>query len=183
VPAIDAAPYRCILIERGASLHSPGLYCYRNCVQVRDMTRSFISFLHRLWGFAQINRQVVTVRKEGRSNGQQQKLKIIRRDRYRCRGCDKRGDERSLRVHPIQPELLDAAGMLALCPNCQGLANANGLTGIDIPDFLRHLWRHLYHSSSKPIISENAIDIRLPKPPGSLQHPSSQLPHRSVTVT
>lgn len=162
---------------------SPGLYCYRNGVQVRNMTRSFISFLHRLWGFAQIDWQVVTVRKEGRSNGQQQKLKIIRRDRYRCRGCDKRGDERSLRVHPIRPELQNGAGMLALCPNCRELASANGLDGIDIPDFLRHLWRHLYHSSSKPIIPEKAIgDIRLPKRPDSLRHASSHLPHRSVTT-
>lgn len=128
---------------------SPGLYCYRNGVQVRDMTQSFVSLLHRLWCCSHIDLQVMTVSKDGRTNGQQQKLKIIRRDRYRCRGCDTRGDEVSLGVHPIQRELLNVVEMLALCPNCRELANANGLSGIDIPDFLRHLWHHLYHSSSK----------------------------------
>jgi hypothetical protein len=89
----------------------------------------------------------------------------------------------SLGVHPIQPELLDVAEMLALCPNCQGLANAIGLSGIDIPDFLRQLWPHLYHSSSRRIISENAIDdIRLPNPLDSVRHASSHLPQRSVTA-
>jgi len=153
-----------------------------NCVQVQDMTRSLLSFL-RLWPLSPIDRRVVVANKDDRSDWQQQKLKIIRRDRYRCRGCDKRGDEMSLGVYPIQPELLDVVEMLALCPNCQGLANATGLSGIDIPDFLRQLWRHVYHSSSRRIIPENAIDdIRLPKPPDSLRRASSHLPHRSVTM-
>jgi hypothetical protein len=142
-------------------------------IQVKDMARSFFSFLHRLWRLSQIDRQVVAVSKDGQSDWQQQKLTIIRRDRYRCRGCDKREAEVSLGVHPIQPELSNAAGMLALCPNCRGLANTLGLSGTDIPDFLRQLWRHIYHSSSKQIISGNAMDdIRLRKPPDSLRHAS-----------
>jgi hypothetical protein len=161
---------------------TPGLYCYGNCVQVQNMTRSLLSFL-RLWSLSPIDQQFMTVSKDRRSDGQQQKLKIIRRDRYRCRGCDKRGDEVSLGVHPIRPELSNGTGMLALCANCQRLANAIGLSGIDIPDFLRQLWRHLYHSSSKELISENAIDdIGLPKPPDSLRHASSYLPHQSMTT-
>jgi hypothetical protein len=90
----------------------------------------------------------------------------------------------SLGDYPIHPELLNVAGMLALCPNCQGLANAIGLSGIDIPDFLRQLWRHLYHSSSRQIISENAIDdIGLPKKTSdSLRSVPSHRPQRSMTT-
>src|ERR1700723_439944 len=107
---------------------TPGLYCCGNCVQVQNMTRSLLSFL-RLWPLSPIDRRVVVANRDDRSDWQQQKLKIIRRDRYRCRGCDKRGDEVSLGLHPIQPEFSNGTRMLALCANCQRLANANGLKG------------------------------------------------------
>lgn len=76
-----------------------------------------------------------------------QRMKVVRRDRYRCRGCDRRGDEVTLEIHQICPGASDIAGMLALCPNCRELANTFQLSGDHIPDFLRHLWRHLHHST------------------------------------
>ncbi len=83
---------------------------------------------------------------DSRLNWSGQRMKVVRRDRYRCRGCDRRGDEVTLEIHQICPGASDMAGMLALCPNCRELANAFQLSGDHIPDFLRQLWRHLHHS-------------------------------------
>ena len=76
-----------------------------------------------------------------------QRMKVVRRDRYRCRSCDRRGDEVTLEIHQICPGASDITGMLTLCPNCRELANAFQLSGTHIPDFLRQLWRHLHHST------------------------------------
>ena len=71
-------------------------------------------------------------------------MKIVRRDRYRCRGCDRRGDEVTLEIHQIRPGASDMSGMLALCPRCRQLARAFQLSGDHIPDFLLQLSRHLH---------------------------------------
>ncbi len=72
----------------------------------------------------------------------EQRMKIVRRDRYRCRGCDRRGDEITLEIHRICPGACGIAGMLALCPRCRQLAKAFQLSGDHIPDFLHQLSRH-----------------------------------------
>lgn len=81
-----------------------------------------------------------------RSNWSGQRLKVVRRDRYRCRGCDRKGDEVTLDVHLIHPEASSIDAMLSLCPNCLELASTLKLSGNHIPDFLRQLWRLLHHS-------------------------------------
>jgi hypothetical protein len=78
-----------------------------------------------------------------------QRWQVVRRDHSRCRGCDRRGDEVTLEVHPIEPEVSEIDGLLTLCPSCRALANVFQLTDANIPDFLRQLWRHLHHSAPK----------------------------------
>jgi hypothetical protein len=76
-----------------------------------------------------------------------QRWQVVRRDHSRCRGCDRKGDEVTLEVHPIGPGASEIDGLLALCPSCRALANAFQLKGANITDFLRQLWRHLHHSA------------------------------------
>jgi hypothetical protein len=76
------------------------------------------------------------------------RLQIIRRDRSRCRGCDRKGDEITLEVYPIHPGAHDTYELLALCTNCRSIANDRHIASDHIPDFLRHLWRHLHHSGA-----------------------------------
>jgi hypothetical protein len=76
-------------------------------------------------------------------------LKVVRRDRYRCRGCDRKGDEVTLDIHLIYPGATGIDAMLSLCPNCQETANALKLSSHHIPDFLRQLWRPLHHTGAR----------------------------------
>jgi hypothetical protein len=76
-----------------------------------------------------------------------QRWQVVRRDHSRCRGCDRKGDEVTLEIHPIGPGVSEIDGLLALCPSCRALANAFQLESSNITDFLRQLWRHLHHST------------------------------------
>jgi hypothetical protein len=93
------------------------------------------------------------------------RMKVVRRDRYRCRGCDRRGDEVTLEVHRIYPNASDIDGMLALCTNCRELANTFHLSSDHIPDFLRRLWFHLHHPAHGLAPSRiPALDSAVPRP-------------------
>lgn len=83
-----------------------------------------------------------------------QRWQVVRRDRSRCRGCDRTGDEVTLEVHPIGPGVSEIDGLLALCPGCRALANASQLKGSSISDFLRQLWRHLHHSAPETLAEQ-----------------------------
>lgn len=76
-------------------------------------------------------------------------MSVVRRDRYRCRGCDKTGDEITLRVFPIRGDLSLAKEMITLCTRCHGLVIDTGLTANEIPDFLRQLWYCLHHADEE----------------------------------
>jgi hypothetical protein len=71
--------------------------------------------------------------------------RVLCRDRFRCRGCDKKGDDIAVSVHHIRPDVSQIEGMLTLCTSCQALARGRNLSGDDIPDFLRCLWHCLHH--------------------------------------
>ena len=73
------------------------------------------------------------------------RMRALSRDRSRCRGCDTKGDEVTLRIHPIRPDASNLSGLVALCVKCDELANDKKLQGASIPEFLRHLWRHIHH--------------------------------------
>jgi hypothetical protein len=72
------------------------------------------------------------------------RMRTLRRDRSRCRGCDVKGDEITLRVHSIRSGMSHPDALLTLCIKCLDLATEKRLQGVTIPDFLRHLWRHLH---------------------------------------
>jgi hypothetical protein len=81
------------------------------------------------------------------------RYRVLHRDRYRCRGCDKKGKEVSLNIHQITTGFSHVDGVLTLCISCQVLANNLELKAVTIPDFLRQLWRHL-HRRVEPKYSE-----------------------------
>jgi hypothetical protein len=70
--------------------------------------------------------------------------RVLRRDRRRCRGCDRKKGEVTLKIHQIRPGAIQVGDALTLCLSCRALAKNLELKGVDIPDFLRHLWRHLH---------------------------------------
>lgn len=72
-------------------------------------------------------------------------FQVLRRDHYRCRGCDKKAGEVTLKIHQIRSGPLQMENALTLCLGCKELAINLELKGFDIPDFLRHLWHYLYH--------------------------------------
>jgi hypothetical protein len=74
------------------------------------------------------------------------RMRVLRRDRHRCRGCDKKEDGIALHVSTIRLEVAQESTMLSLCTSCQKLAKDQMLSGEDIPDFLRHLWHYLHHA-------------------------------------
>jgi hypothetical protein len=73
------------------------------------------------------------------------RIRTIRRDHYRCRGCDKRGDEITLLIRCIHPNVAHPNGVVTLCPRCEALVRHHSITGQNIPQFLQVLWRHDRH--------------------------------------
>jgi hypothetical protein len=49
------------------------------------------------------------------------RMRVLRRDHYRCRACEKKGDEITLRVYPIRPLGSHVETMVTLCASCQSL--------------------------------------------------------------
>jgi hypothetical protein len=49
------------------------------------------------------------------------RMQVLRRDHYRCRACDKKGDEITLHVYPIRPLGSQVETMVTLCASCQSL--------------------------------------------------------------
>jgi hypothetical protein len=57
------------------------------------------------------------------------RMRALRRDRYRCRACDKKGDEITLCVYPIRSLRSHAETMVTLCAGCQSLLENLRLNG------------------------------------------------------
>ena len=72
------------------------------------------------------------------------RLRILRRDRYRCRGCDKKGDEVTLEVKQIDRYSSRPEGFLTLCTPCGDLIQKLEAKTDQIPDVLQQIWRHVY---------------------------------------
>jgi hypothetical protein len=73
------------------------------------------------------------------------RMRALRRDHSRCRGCDRKGDEITLYIHLIEAGGHDLDAMVTLCTQCEHLASEMKLQSASIPDFLQQLWRHLHH--------------------------------------
>lgn len=55
------------------------------------------------------------------ANPSRMRLQVLRRDRYRCRSCNRVGDEITLEVLPIWPRASTIEEMLTLCVHCKKL--------------------------------------------------------------
>lgn len=71
--------------------------------------------------------------------------RVLRRDGWRCRGCDKKRNEVALVVHQIRPGTLKLDEAVVLCMPCKAVAEEKNLSGLDTADFLRSLWCHLHN--------------------------------------
>jgi hypothetical protein len=85
--------------------------------------------------------------------------RVLRRDGWRCRGCDKKRTEVVLVVHRIRPGTRKLDEAVALCMPCKAVAEEKNLSGLDTPDFLRYLWCHLHNP-------EYALDLPSATIPG-----------------
>lgn len=74
--------------------------------------------------------------------------RILRRDRYGCRGCDRDGLEVTLAVYPIHLNASHENNMLSLCRECFNLVERKNITANHAPDFLRKLWCELHPPAS-----------------------------------
>jgi hypothetical protein len=84
-------------------------------------------------------------RKELQSDWPRLRMLVLYRDRSRCRGCDRKRDEVTLCIHLIRPDASGRDAALTLCVKCSDLAIEKDVKGNTIPDFLRLLWRNIYH--------------------------------------
>ena len=72
------------------------------------------------------------------------RLRVLRRDHYRCRGCDQKGDEITLKAQQIHRDSSRSEGFLTLCTPCQHLVQRLDPRSDQIPDVLQQIWRHVY---------------------------------------
>lgn len=84
-------------------------------------------------------------RKDLQSDWPRLRMFVLCRDRSRCRGCDRNGDEVTLCIHLIRHDASGRDAALTLCVKCSDLAIEKNVKGDTIPEFLRLLWRNIYH--------------------------------------
>jgi hypothetical protein len=87
-------------------------------------------------------------RKELQSDWPRLRMFVLYRDRSRCRGCDRKGDEVTLCIHLIREDASGRDAALTLCVKCSDLAIEKNVKGDTIPEFLRLLWWNIYHPES-----------------------------------
>lgn len=84
------------------------------------------------------------------------RIRVLRRDRYRCRACDRKGDEITLCVYSMHPYGSDVDECLALCSGCVTIAKSVAVEAESIPELLRILWHRLHSPRSTPAHFLNA---------------------------
>jgi hypothetical protein len=84
-------------------------------------------------------------RRDLQSDWPRLRMFVLYRDRSRCRGCDRKGDEVTLCIHLIRQDASGRDAALTLCVKCSDLAIEKDVKGNTIPEFLRLLWWHIYH--------------------------------------
>jgi 5-methylcytosine-specific restriction endonuclease McrA len=72
-------------------------------------------------------------------NPSKMRLQVLRRDHYRCRSCNRTGDEITLEVREICPRASTIDEMLTLCAQCRSLVEQRDITASDAHDFLEQL--------------------------------------------
>jgi hypothetical protein len=74
------------------------------------------------------------------------RIRVMRRDHYRCRACDAKGDEITLLIYSIHPNVISTDGLLTLCSGCEATAKSLAIQAEDIPQVLQALWHHLHRT-------------------------------------
>jgi hypothetical protein len=75
------------------------------------------------------------------------RIRVLRRDHYRCRACDTKGDEITLLIYCVHPDVISMDGFLTLCFSCKTAAKFHAIEVQNIPQFLQVLWRHLHNAT------------------------------------
>lgn len=75
-------------------------------------------------------------------NPSRMRLQVLQRDRYRCRGCNRTGDEITLEVRQIRPGATGVDEMVTLCTPCRHLVEQWNIAASSGPEFLLQLWNH-----------------------------------------
>jgi hypothetical protein len=73
------------------------------------------------------------------ANTSRMRLQVLRRDRYKCRGCNLAGDEIILEVQQIRPRASTVDELLTLCVHCRNLAEQRKITTDSAREFLQQL--------------------------------------------
>ena len=117
------------------------------CCSMKFAT-SFENVTRRIWTTVHVSspttlrpNRVRTRYIEAPVNSSKMRLRVLRRDRYRCRSCSQTGDEITLEVRQIQPSASTIEEMLTLCVHCRNLVNQWNIIANSSLAFLEHL-RH-----------------------------------------
>lgn len=81
--------------------------------------------------------------------------RVLRRDRYRCRGCDKDERDVTVAVHLINPDVTEEQHMLTLCRNCFAIVNRRKIIASRTSEFLLKLWAVLHSRGLSPASHES----------------------------
>jgi hypothetical protein len=106
----------------------------------------------------QLDRRSLTEIRDSHSIQSKIRLRILRRDHYRCRGCDMSGDEITLTLRQIHPAASRSEEVLTLCTRCQDLAAQRNLNANQVSEFLRQLWCQLYPAMATEVQMESTTD-------------------------
>jgi hypothetical protein len=79
--------------------------------------------------------------------------RVLRRDRYRCRGCDRDEREVAIAVHLVNPDTKDERDMLTLCRGCFAIVSQTKIVASHSPEFLRKLWTVLHSHDPGPAVT------------------------------
>jgi hypothetical protein len=70
--------------------------------------------------------------------------RVLRRDGYRCRGCDRKAEAGTLGIHLIRPDSQAFDEILTLCQSCLAVAGRLKEPPVSVPHFLVQLWCQLH---------------------------------------
>jgi 5-methylcytosine-specific restriction endonuclease McrA len=113
----------------------------------------------RSWRNRNFDRPYLVEAKETPDTWLRMRSRVLRRDHRRCRGCDRKEGEVPLKIHQIRPGASQVEDVLTLCVSCRILARNLELQGLDIPDFLRLLWRHLHRPTEPKYTQRQTLKI------------------------